>query len=197
MTTKPRLKLHLSGRLTVLSSAEIGWTATGARSFIKAHYGSVGRFAARFQLPYGAACAATEPDRERVSSRSAGDIAFVRSVLGLRSKPSTSSVRIAQAHAERRQCQEVTRLPYPQTVQSARTYIVANGLSVSGLARANNLPRLALQDLLRPEGHLKGQRGQAHLAAIVLGLKPPSESPASLDPNQQPRRKNAAGGATV
>lgn len=197
MKAKPRLKLHLSGRLSVLSSAELGWTATEARSFIKQHYGSVGRFSAQFLLPYGAACAATEPDRERVSARSAGDIALVRSVLGLRSNPSASSVRIAEAHAKRRQRKEVTRLPYPQTVQSARTYIVAHGLSVSGLARANNLPRLALQDLLRPAGQLKGQRGQAHLAAIVLGLKPPSETPAALDPNQQPRRKNAAGGASV
>ncbi|UCU92674.1 hypothetical protein [Hydrogenophaga taeniospiralis] len=89
----------------------------------------------------------------------------------------------------------ITRLPYPQTVQSARTYIVANGLSVSGLARANNLPRLVLQDLLRPNGQLKGMRGQAHLAAIVLGLKPAPDTLEAKDPQQLPRRKNAAQGA--
>lgn len=103
MSDKPRLKLNLSGRLTVLSSAEIGWTATAARSYIKRHYGSVVQFSAKFQLPYGAACAATEPDRERVSSRSAGDIAYVRAILGLASRPSIRSVRIATSHARRRE----------------------------------------------------------------------------------------------
>ena len=66
----------------------------------------------------------------------------------------------------------IARLPYPQTVQSARTYIVAHGLSIAELARVNHLPRLALQDLLRPNGQLRGMRGQAHKAALVLGLKP-------------------------
>jgi gp16 family phage-associated protein len=86
----------------------------------------------------------------------------------------------------------IKRLPYPQTVQSARTYIVAHGLSVSQLARDNNLPRLVVQDLLRPNGQLKGMRGQAHLAAIVLGLKPAPDTPAANDPTKLPRRKNEA-----
>ena len=86
----------------------------------------------------------------------------------------------------------IKRLPYPQTVQSARTFIVAHGLSVSQLARDNNLPRLVLQDLLRPNGQLKGMRGQAHLAAIVLGLKPEPGSAAANDPAKLPRRKNEA-----
>lgn len=91
----------------------------------------------------------------------------------------------------------ITRLPYPQTVETARTFIVANGLSISELARANGLGRLALQDLLRPNGQLKGTRGQAHLAAIVLGLKPDPATDAANDPAQLPRRKNAAVGAAV
>lgn len=86
----------------------------------------------------------------------------------------------------------IKRLPYPQTIQSARTFIVANGLSVSQLARHNDLPRLALQDLLRPNGQLKGMRGQAHLAAIVLGLKPAPDTAAANDPSKLPRRKNEA-----
>lgn len=92
---------------------------------------------------------------------------------------------------------DITRLPYPQTVASARAFIVANGLSISELARANGLGRLALQDLLRPNGQLKGTRGQAHLAAIVLGLKPAPGTEAANDSAQLPRRKNAAVGATV
>lgn len=88
--------------------------------------------------------------------------------------------------------QVIKRLPYPQTVQSARTFIVAHGLSISQLARDNGLPRLVLQDLLRPAGQLKGMRGQAHLAAIVLGLKPAPDSEAANDPTKLPRRKNEA-----
>lgn len=91
----------------------------------------------------------------------------------------------------------ITRLPYPQTVHSARTFIVSNGLSISELARANGLKRLALQDLLRPNGQLKGLRGQAHLAAIVLGLKPAPGTVAANDPHKLPRRKNAAAGAVA
>lgn len=83
----------------------------------------------------------------------------------------------------------ITRLPYPQTVQSARTYIVSHGLTVSGLARANGIPRLVLQDLLR--GQLKGFRGYAHQAAIVLGLKPAPGTAAANDPQAMPKRKNA------
>ena len=48
------------------------------------------------------------------------------------------------------------------------------GQSVNTLARWNNLPRLVLVDLLR--GRLRGHRGQAHRAAIVLGLKPDPEA---------------------
>lgn len=91
----------------------------------------------------------------------------------------------------------ITRLPWPQSVESARTFIVANGLSISQLARANNLPRLALQDLLRPRGQVRGIRGQTHLAAIVLGLKPAPGTAAASDPANLPRRKNAATGAAV
>ncbi len=93
--------------------------------------------------------------------------------------------------------QSITRLPWPQSVESARTFIVANGLSISQLARANNLPRLALQDLLRPHGQVRGIRGQTHLAAIVLGLKPAPGTAAASDPMNLPRRKNAAAGASV
>ncbi len=89
----------------------------------------------------------------------------------------------------------ITRLPYPQTVQSARTFILAHGLSISQLARANGLNRLVLQDMLRPNGQLKGTRGHAHLAAIVLGLKPDPSMAEAADPAKLPRRKNAAVGA--
>ena len=64
----------------------------------------------------------------------------------------------------------ITRVPYPQTPATAAAWTKANGVAVAELARHNGLPRLVLVDLLR--GRLRGHRGQAHRAAIVLGLKP-------------------------
>ena len=65
-------------------------------------------------------------------------------------------------------------LPYPQTSDTASAWVKAHGVAVADLARLNNLPRLVLVDLLR--GRLRGHRGQAHRAAIVLGLKPDPEA---------------------
>lgn len=62
-----------------------------------------------------------------------------------------------------------SRVPYPQTPQTAHAWIRANGVCVTELARANDVPRLILVDLLREK--LRGHRGQAHKGAIVLGLK--------------------------
>ena len=64
----------------------------------------------------------------------------------------------------------ITRVPYPQTPETAAAWTKAHGVAVADLARLNGLPRLVLVDLLR--GRLRGHRGQAHRAAIVLGLKP-------------------------
>ena len=91
----------------------------------------------------------------------------------------------------------ITRLPYPQTVESARIFIVANGLSITDLAKANGISRMVVQDLLRPRGLLKGLRGDAHFAAIVLGLKPEPGTAAANDPDSLPRRKNAAQGVAA
>lgn len=64
----------------------------------------------------------------------------------------------------------ITRVPYPQTPETAAAWVKAHGIAVSDLARWNSVSRLVLVDLLR--GRLRGYRGQAHRAAIVLGLKP-------------------------
>ncbi|MBG6244768.1 DNA-binding protein [Candidatus Symbiopectobacterium sp. 'North America'] len=60
-------------------------------------------------------------------------------------------------------------LPYPQTPQSAREYIQAHGLCVSDISRITGISRYTFVDLL--SGKQKGRRGNAHKAAIVLGLK--------------------------
>ncbi|MCL4759747.1 MAG: hypothetical protein KJZ96_15540 [Rhodocyclaceae bacterium] len=60
-------------------------------------------------------------------------------------------------------------IPYPQTPSSARAWIRAHGLCQTELARRIGVSRLIVVDLLR--GQLKGHRGDAHRAAIALGLK--------------------------
>jgi gp16 family phage-associated protein len=62
-----------------------------------------------------------------------------------------------------------TRVPYPQTAETAHAWIRANGVNVAELARVHKVPRPILVDVLR--GRLHGYRGKAHRAAIVLGLK--------------------------
>ena len=60
-------------------------------------------------------------------------------------------------------------IPYPQTPSTAHAYILAHGLCVSELAREIGVNRYILVDLLRDR--LKGRRGDAHRAAVALGLK--------------------------
>ena len=61
------------------------------------------------------------------------------------------------------------KVPYPQTAETAHAWIRANGINVAELARVHQVPRPILVDVLR--GRLRGYRGSAHRAAIVLGLK--------------------------
>lgn len=99
---KPRLKLSATGKLSVVAPGELGWNARQARSYIQRHYGSVGKFAARFALSYAAACLATRPGRDSSVSRIAGDVSHIRSMLGLRTEPTPHAVRLAQVHPKRR-----------------------------------------------------------------------------------------------
>ena len=62
-----------------------------------------------------------------------------------------------------------TPLPRFQSPDACAAWLRANGVNVSQLARDNGLPRLVIVDLLR--GKRKGHRGQAHRAAVLLGLK--------------------------
>ena len=61
-------------------------------------------------------------------------------------------------------------LPYPQTPQSAFALVRANGLCMAEISRATGISRHTFVDLLR--GQQKGLRGNAHRAAVLLGLKP-------------------------
>lgn len=68
-------------------------------------------------------------------------------------------------------------LPYPQTPASARAQVAALGLCVSEMGRATGISRHTFTDLL--SGKQQGLRGNAHRAAVLLGLKPaPAKHPA-------------------
>lgn len=60
-------------------------------------------------------------------------------------------------------------LPYPQTPESAKAWFARHGINKSAWARDLGIDRMVMVDLLR--GRLKGLRGEAHHAAIALGLK--------------------------
>lgn len=69
----------------------------------------------------------------------------------------------------KRKSPSATALPYPQTPDSANDWFIRNGVCKSDWARDMGLERMVVVDLLR--GRLKGLRGQAHDAAVALGLK--------------------------
>lgn len=61
-------------------------------------------------------------------------------------------------------------LCYPQTPASAKAFLRNHGIFISHWTRDLGLDRIAVINLLR--GKSKGYRGNAHLAAVALGLKP-------------------------
>lgn len=67
-------------------------------------------------------------------------------------------------------------IPYPQTPQSAREYIRAHGLCVTHIGAGTGIDRCTFSDLL--SGRSKGCWGNAHKAAVLLGLK---QSPQNND----------------
>lgn len=64
---------------------------------------------------------------------------------------------------------DTAALPYPQTPESANAWFIRHGICKTHWAQAQGINRMILVDLLR--GRLKGLRGEAHHAAIALGLK--------------------------
>lgn len=61
-------------------------------------------------------------------------------------------------------------LPYPQTPSTVQAWFLRNGISKVQWARAHGFDRMTIADLLR--GKRLGNRGEAHAAAVALGLKP-------------------------
>lgn len=62
-----------------------------------------------------------------------------------------------------------------KTPQQARQWFLTHGISISQWCRDNGFSRLTVADLLR--GTRKGHYGEAHRAAVALGMKaPPAEN---------------------
>jgi len=83
-----------------------------------------------------------------------------------------------------------TSLPYSplRTPAQVLAWFRANGITVAGWARANGFSRSVVNSVLYQ--NLPGKTGQAHLAAIALGLKaPPSLNIDSYAENVQPTLK--------
>lgn len=59
--------------------------------------------------------------------------------------------------------------PVTRTKEEAAAWLDTNGISVAEFARKHGLKRMTVVDLLR--GRRKGRRGEAHNAAIALGMK--------------------------
>lgn len=59
--------------------------------------------------------------------------------------------------------------PYPSTTKQARAWFNANGVCIADWCKERGFDRCTVFDLLR--GKRKGLRGEAHKAAVALGLK--------------------------
>lgn len=67
--------------------------------------------------------------------------------------------------------------------EEARQWLRDNGMSVSEFARSNGFSRDAVNDLVI--GRSQGERGEAHRAAIALGMKRKPRIPALSRKNPQ------------
>ena len=89
---KPRLKLSHDGGLVVIKRGQNPWGEVSARIYIDEHYGSMAAFAARYRLPYAAVrLALCSPNGNKLP----GNVAKVRQVLGLPSRPIRSHATTA------------------------------------------------------------------------------------------------------
>lgn len=86
-------------------------------------------------------------------------------------------------------------MPKPKTPAQVRAEFRDAGVSVAEWARTHGFNRMTVVDLLR--GHRQGLRGEAHRAAVALGLKvgqivDPRRFKAPPAANQSPSRRKAA-----
>lgn len=58
---------------------------------------------------------------------------------------------------------------YPKTPKQARAWFSNNGVCISEWCKAHQINRYIVTDLMR--GRIKGERGESHRAAVLLGIK--------------------------
>jgi len=61
-----------------------------------------------------------------------------------------------------------------RTPAQARRWLDERGITLTAFAREHGLSRYAVVDVLK--GRSKGRYGQAHRAAVALGIKPPPKT---------------------
>lgn len=94
-SSKPRLKLSINGRVSLVAAGSNGWTEEVAKSWVQKHYGSLAHFSRRYGFDYLHVVNAFQRRQD-----AAGGIAEVRQLLGLKSQPTAAS--IAQVEAQQR-----------------------------------------------------------------------------------------------
>ena len=60
-------------------------------------------------------------------------------------------------------------MPAPVTPEQARAALDRKGMSIAAFSRIHSLNKNLVSDLLN--GRVKGLRGEAHRAAVLLGIK--------------------------
>lgn len=60
-------------------------------------------------------------------------------------------------------------MPVPVTPEQARAVLDRKGMSIAEFCRIHSLNKNLVSDLLN--GRRKGRRGEAHRAAVLLGIK--------------------------
>lgn len=60
-------------------------------------------------------------------------------------------------------------MPVPVTPEQARAALDRKGMSIAEFCRIHDLNKNLVSDLLN--GRVKGRRGEAHRAAVLLGIK--------------------------
>ncbi len=73
-------------------------------------------------------------------------------------------------------------MPYLLTPEQARDVLDQEGKSIADFARENHLKKHVVYQVL--SGHKKGRRGEAHRAAVLLGMKKGTFPPAIKPANQ-------------
>lgn len=96
---KPHLKLYTSGRVLVLKKGHNAWSEDQAKRWIRNHYGSLQAFALHFNLPYEAV---TKAVSHSMYEGTAGPVANVRAMLGLKSNPTKLSINLSNSQRGRR-----------------------------------------------------------------------------------------------